>query len=352
LGVVILVSRLALAVCFGAAALGKLADLGASRRTVERFGLPARLARPAGLLLPIVELAIAGSLLPVRTARYGGFAGVVLLCAFCVAIIRVLARGEAPECNCFGSLGSAPVGRGTLVRNAALIAVAALVTIAGWNDVGPSAYAWIGSHGVLAAAGMIAAVTALQLAFSWQLFKQNGRLLERVSHLERAHDARGAGRRVLEIGEPAPHFALPDLDGRMVALDDLLAPGRGALLVFTDPACEHCDPLLPAIGRAQAAAEAAVVAVISTGADHENRAKAEAHGIAQVLLQDGLDVAESYRVYGFPGAVLLDAAGRVAAGQASGASAVADLLRTVAPPDGWLPTEDTATEGYAQVALR
>lgn len=348
----ILISRLTLAGVLAVAAIGKLADLGASRRTVERFGLPVRLARPAGLLLPIVELAIAASLLPVGAVRWGGLAAVVLLSIFCVAIVRVLARGEAPDCNCFGSLGSAPVGRGTLVRNGTLIAVAAFVTIAGWNDGGTSAFAWIGDHGVLAAAGVIAAVTAVHMAFSWQLFKQNGRLLERVSDLETARGSLDAGGG-LEIGEPAPHFALPDLDRRIVALDDLLAPGRGVLLVFTDPACAHCNPLLPAIGRAQAADDGTPVAVISTGADHENRAKAEAHGISRVLLQDGLEVAESYRVYGSPGGVLLDAAGKIAARRASGAKAVADLLETTTSPQTDLfRRTGTATEAYAEVGSR
>ena len=323
----VLIVRLALAAVFFVAAVGKLADVDGSRRTVEGFGLSARLARPLGLLLPLVELAIVVALIPVATAPWAALVAAGLLAVFCAAIVRVLVRGESPDCNCFGSLGSAPVGRGTLVRNGVLIAMAGFVTIAGWNDGGASAWAWIGD---LSAVGLVAlglaAVTAAHIGFSLQLFDQNGRLLDRVSDLEAGigspHGSDAS--RGLPIGEPAPAFELPDLDGRVVALAELLAPGRGVLLVFTDPACGHCNPLLPALGRAHVAATP--VAVISTGSERDNRANAEEHGIAQILLQEGFEVAEAYRVFGAPGAVLVDATGRIAGERVGGANAVATLL--------------------------
>jgi hypothetical protein len=57
-----------------------------------------------------------------------------LLLAFCVAIVRLMVRGEAPDCHCFGSVGSAPVGTGTLVRNLVLVGLAGFVAVAGWGD--------------------------------------------------------------------------------------------------------------------------------------------------------------------------------------------------------------------------
>ena len=53
--------------CF-VAALGKLADLDASRRAVEQFGVPARAAGTLGVVLPLVELGLAVALIPVATA--------------------------------------------------------------------------------------------------------------------------------------------------------------------------------------------------------------------------------------------------------------------------------------------
>ena len=203
----LLLVRLVLAAVFAVAAFGKLADLGASRETVERFGVPAGLALPVGLLLPLTELAIAASLLFVGAVRWGGLAAVFLLVVFCVVIVRALVRGDPPDCNCFGSLGSAPVGRGTLVRNGVLLALAAFVTAAGWNDGGAGAFAWIGDHGALTAiVGVIAAVTVIHIAFSWQLFRQNGRLLDRLADLEAASSSGSEG---LAIGQRAPISCFP-----------------------------------------------------------------------------------------------------------------------------------------------
>jgi methylamine dehydrogenase accessory protein MauD len=328
LAVSLLLVRLALAAIFAVAAFGKLADLDASRETLEHFGIPARLARPVGLLLPLTELAIAASLLFVGAVRWGGLAAVFLLVVFCVVIVRALVRGDAPDCNCFGSLGSAPVGRGTLVRNGVLLALTGFVTVAGWNDGGASAFAWIGPYGALAAVvGVIVAVSAIHMAFSWQLFKQNGRLLQRLSDLEAAAGSRNnSGNDGLLIGEHAPDFALPDLDGRSVTLKDLLASGRGALLFFTNPGCAQCNPLLPTLGQAQTVEGRTTVAIISTGELQDNRAKAEEHGLAQVLLQQAFEVAEAYRVFGSPGAVLVDKTGRIASERASGVRSVTELL--------------------------
>jgi methylamine dehydrogenase accessory protein MauD len=347
LDVSLLIARLGLAGIFALAACGKLSDLDGFRRTVEEFGVPARVVRPIGLLLPLAELVIAASLIPVATAPSAALAAALLLGVFCIGILRALRRGESPDCNCFGSLGSRPVGRGTLVRNGGLIAVAGFVAAAGWNDGGASAFGWIGDHGFVAAiAGVFVAVTTMHMAFSWQLFKQNGRLLDRVNDLEAglgSHEGSADG--PLEIGDLAPRFALPDLDGRTVALDELLvAPETGLLLVFTDPACGACVPLLPVLGRAQAVAgDAARVAVISTGPPDDNRIHAEQHGLEQVLLQQESEVAEAYRVFGSPGAVLVDKEGRIASRRAIGVKAVTALVEA--------PTSSAPELRHAPLAL-
>jgi uncharacterized membrane protein YphA (DoxX/SURF4 family) len=107
----ILVARLTLAAVFIVAALGKLADLDASRRAVEQFGVRARAAGTLGVVLPLVELGLAVALIPVATARWAAGAAVALLIAFCVVVARALVRGDEVECNCFGNIGSALVGR-------------------------------------------------------------------------------------------------------------------------------------------------------------------------------------------------------------------------------------------------
>src|SRR5215204_5851556 len=116
----LLVARLALAAIFVIAAVGKLLDLPGSRRSLVEFGVPPRAASVGGTLLPVAELAVATALVVQPWAQWGGVAALVLMLAFVGGISNALARGEQPDCNCFGALHSAPAGRRTLARNSAL----------------------------------------------------------------------------------------------------------------------------------------------------------------------------------------------------------------------------------------
>jgi uncharacterized membrane protein YphA (DoxX/SURF4 family) len=51
-----LFTRLVLAAVFAVAGVAKLADRAGSRQAIVDFGLPARLATPLGILLPLYEL--------------------------------------------------------------------------------------------------------------------------------------------------------------------------------------------------------------------------------------------------------------------------------------------------------
>jgi peroxiredoxin len=333
----LLVVRLLLAAVFVVAAVGKLADLDESRHAVERFGLPRRVARVVGVLLPVVELGIAGSLVTAVTAQWGAVGAATLLLLFCAAIARVLLRGETADCNCFGSIGSAPVGAWTLVRNLVLIAGAGFVAAAaGSHAGGTSATAWIGA---LSPAGVVAtalgSLMALQVAFSWQLFRQNARLLGRIVLLEQAGSPDGSSGLPsggLPVGVPAPDFVLEDLQGGIVSLEDVLDSGRGALLFFTHPRCGQCDPLLPAVGESQRRAGATPIVVVSSGSLAENLAKAQEHALELVLLQEEVNVAQEYEAPGFPSAVLVDAEGRIASRLAMGADQIRELMTMTARP--------------------
>src|SRR4051812_44929918 len=113
----ILAARLILAAVFLVAGLAKLRDLEGSREAARGFGAPAFV----GTLLPFAELATAGLLLPRATASAGAIAAATLLALFVAAIARAIARGEAPDCHCFGALHSEPAGARTLARNLALL---------------------------------------------------------------------------------------------------------------------------------------------------------------------------------------------------------------------------------------
>ena len=170
----LLVARCGLAIVFAVAAIAKLADIAGFRQTLAEFGVPLRAARAGAIAIPVAELAAAALLVPTATAQIGAALASVLLAGFCLGIARVLRRGEQPDCNCFGKAHTKPVGPGTLARNGALGAAAGLVALAG-----PGAAV----GGSVLAIGL-AAVIAAQVWLSWQLFRQHGRLLARVSALE------------------------------------------------------------------------------------------------------------------------------------------------------------------------
>ena len=136
------ISLLVLAFVFGVAGVTKLLDRAGTRRAVQAFGTPPRLVPAGAALLPLAELAIAASLIPSATARWGALAALALLAVFCAAIIRALRSGATPDCNCFGGLSQTEVGRGTLLRNLLLGAVAGLAAV-GASDPPIGALNWV-----------------------------------------------------------------------------------------------------------------------------------------------------------------------------------------------------------------
>ena len=235
---VLLVARLVLAAVFAVAGAAKLADLAGSRAAVAGFGVPERLAAPIGTLLPFAELATAVLLLPAATARAGAIAALALLLAFSVGIASSIARGEAPDCHCFGQLHSEPAGPKTLGRNFGLALLAGFVVMAG-EDAGPGLFEAIGDLSATAALAILLGLAVVGLLagglFAYlQLLGQHGRVLLRVDALEKALRSRGipipeleeAPAKGIPVGQPAPAFELPDLEGETVTLAGLVAAGR------------------------------------------------------------------------------------------------------------------------------
>ncbi len=304
----ILVARLCLAGLFALAAAAKLADRGRTRASLLEFGVPSRVAAPGAVALAAAELAVAALLVPAATARLGAFGGLALLLVFAAAVARVVRRGERPGCNCFGAVHARPVGWRTLVRNAVLGGIALGIALLGpGREIGAPA-------APLAAGTVVAALFAAQAWFSMQLFRQNGRLLERVRALE------GAG------AELAPQFTLPDLDGERRSLDELLEPGRPVALVFTDPGCPACDSLPARLAqlRDERAGELEIVLVTRAGGD--GRLERLRGAAAHVLVQEQHELAAAYAVHAVPSAVLIGPDGRMASALQAGSEAIDALL--------------------------
>ena len=330
--VTLLVVRLILAATFATAGIAKLADRAGSRQAMIGFGLPDRLAGPAGTLLPVAELGAAGVLVPATTAQVGGAAALALLTAFVVAIAVNLARGRQPDCHCFGQLHSSPAGWPTLLRNAILAAGAGLVVVAG---PGPTVAAQVRSLDInepvaWALAGALLVVVVVLTRFGLALLRQNGRLLLRLEAIEAELAAGAAGGRPTPTRRAAPDFELPGVHGETLTLASLLAPGRPLLLLFTDPGCGPCNALMPDVGRWQHL-DAFSTAIISRGDIETNRAKAIEHGVSPMLLQAEREVALSYGAAVTPCAVVVDADGFLASEVARGPVEIRALAATLSP---------------------
>jgi peroxiredoxin len=353
MGVLLLGIRLLLAAVFGVAAIGKLAGVSATRKSLVDFGLPTSLTKPVGVLLPLAELTVAVALVPIFTAWSGAVGALALLLIFSVAIIFNLARGRTPDCNCFGQLHSAPVGRSTLVRNGVLAAAAGLLVWQGPGNVGLSAFTWVpaltaiqivGFIFVIAVLGLLAAEGSLVL----QLLPQQGRLLLRIDALEARLTAGtpaadlvasqpAAG---LPLGLVAPDFQIPDLNQETHTLASLRAARKPIVLVFSDPDCGPCNSLLPHIALWQRDhSDRLTIALISRGTPEVNRAQSSKHDVRLLLLQQDREVALDYEVTGTPGAVLIHPDGRIGSALALGAEAIEALIARAAglPAPAYLP---------------
>lgn len=120
-------ARFLLSGVFGVAAFAKLGDRAAAQQMLRDFSVPIKLAAPLGILLPLVELLVAGALIAPVTAWWGGIGALILLVLFIAGISFQLAHGHTPACRCFGKLSSTRVGWPTLVRNGLLALIAGFI---------------------------------------------------------------------------------------------------------------------------------------------------------------------------------------------------------------------------------
>ncbi len=314
-GLAVTTIRVALAVVFATAAVGKLLDLAGSRRAAAEFGLPAQAADLVGTALPIAELAIAAGLVVTPSARWAGLAALILLGMFMLAIGRLMRRGEAPDCHCFGAVHSEPVGAPTLVRNGVLAAGAALALADG---PGGSLGALRGEDVAVIAVSVLALAAMMYASSLWQ---DNRELRKRPR-------ARPAGPTGLPVGTPAPDLRLSTLSKEKLALGGLIGQGTPALLVQVSPSCGPCRALAPELSRWQKSlADDLKVIVIGSGEFEATAAFAQEIGLPGLLCCGPAEFRDAYQVGPTPSAVLLDGAGRVAARTVAGQLAIEALIR-------------------------
>ncbi len=161
---------------------------------------------------------------------------------------------------------------------------------------------------------------------TYQLFRQNGRLLERITALERGVPAPEAMTGVPQ-GAPAPGFDLPELGGGERSLADLLDRRVPVALAFLDPNCGACGPAvteLAAIRKSRG--DELAVAILTRGHAEAARQKVNGYEFDAVLLEAEREVADAFGVTRVPSVQLVDPAGRIASPLAVGGEAITQLL--------------------------
>jgi uncharacterized membrane protein YphA (DoxX/SURF4 family)/peroxiredoxin len=323
--VVALGARLVLSLVFVVAAAGKLANLNRTRRTLVDFRVPRRLVRPVAWLLPLGELSVAAALLVGLAARWGAIAAATLLLLFIAGIVAAMSRGEAPDCNCFGQIGSAPAGWKTLVRNTALGAIALLVIVRGpGTDPGP----WLtrSIHGEILIVVLGISTVALAAAVVG-LWRERRTLLIDLANANRTLASFGPG---LPVGAVAPAFALPTASGETMSLDSLRERGRPVALVFASPSCRSCRYMLSDIARWQRTlSDSLTICVIANASAEGARAMADEFDLSDVMYQgDQNAVFRAYRATATPSVVIVSPEGRIATRIRSSQGVVENTIRS------------------------
>lgn len=361
-------ARLLLAFVFLLAGSTKLADPVGLRQTWREFGLPAALARPMILLLPLLELAVAVLLIPASLAWYGAWGALGLLAVFMLAIGLAMARGRKPDCRCFGRVHSAPVGGQTLVRDAVLAACAGWLVWRGPLHSGPDLWDWVATlNDDERRIALLAALLGTFIFFRMlHRSRPQSQLIESLPSRETEDDdfwgespeparppvarrsapaqrpvstqraapveeeapatpgAQGIG---LPVGTPAPSFELPGINGEKRSLEALRAQGKDILLVFSSPYCDPCHALAPKLGQWTRELEDRLnVVLVSRGTVRDNLAKLKGFDPSRILLQRDFEISEAYDCNATPTAVVVGADGLIRTELAVGRETIQQLL--------------------------
>lgn len=135
----VIAAALSVSVILGSAATHKLRSPTRFANQLEDYRLlPGPLVRPVSRLLPWVEIALAFILLVPAARNVGGMAAAILLAVYAAAIAINLWRGRRDlDCGCAGPDQAQPIRAVLLARNAALVGLAMVASLAPGNrDLG------------------------------------------------------------------------------------------------------------------------------------------------------------------------------------------------------------------------
>ncbi|MEP7076702.1 MAG: TlpA family protein disulfide reductase [Acidobacteriota bacterium] len=336
----LLLSRLFLVGIFGVAGITKLMDLKGSETAVRDFGVPKALVTPLSIILSVSEVIIAILLFPLFTSWIAAVAALVFLIWFTIGMGYQMAKGNAPDCHCFGQLYNEPVRVSSLIRNAGFSIPAIFLVYRGVKGQGPGfgderTYSPEFVFGVLILAGV-----ASLLLYARQMSIRQIEILRRMEILEALgggaieRNEAGDPNDGLPIGAVFPDFSLLDAQGKLITLDHLLAEAKPTLFFFISPTCEPCKALMPEIDEWQAGLRDSVNLVfVSKGTVEANQEKFTGSWAKRFLLQKNTELQDLVSAKWTPSALLMNTDGRVASHIAAGDVSIRGLVDTIKSGD-------------------
>jgi len=343
--VILLLIRIFLFGVFALAGVGKLLDLEGSEKAVKDFGVTEELAQPLAFLLPASELLVALALLPVSTAWFGAIGAVLLLAVFIGGMIWQMGHGNAPDCHCFGAIHSEPVSTKSLIRNIVFAILAFSLVASGKSNQGLSLTDLKSEMAIqlilgIATIGLLGAVVFYLKKISEQQTQIMRRIeiMELVAHegTEREVERQDAGNPhdSLPMGAVLPEFELPDLSGKIVTTDHLIAKLKPLLFFFVSPTCAPCQALLPEFEEWQKLLKDQVEFVfISSGKADDNAKKFGGDSFKTILLQKDKEVASLFHAKWTPTAIFVNTDGLIASHLAVGDEGIRSLVEKISAID-------------------
>ena len=332
---ILLLSRLFLAAIFATAGITKLMDLKGSEVAVRDFGVPEPLVKPISVILPVSEVVIALLFFPLLTSWIAALAALIFLVWFTIGMAYQMAKGNAPDCHCFGQLYNEPVRISSLVRNAIFSIPAVYLVVRGAAGQGPGfadgrIYTPEFVFGVLISTGV-----AALLLYARQISIRQTEILRRLEILEVIG---GTGRSIerneagdpgdgLPIGAVFPDFELPNAQGKLTSLQDLVGEMKPTLFIFVAPTCQPCGALIPEIEQWQdELGERVNFIFVSRGTIEANEEKFSGNIDKRFLLQKVSELQDRVFAKWTPSALLVNTDGRVASHVAAGDVSIRKLI--------------------------
>lgn len=340
--VFLLILRLILAAVFATASFGKLFDRLGAEKAFTDFGVPGYFRKPLSLLLPIAEIAVSVSFLFVTSSWFGSIGAGLLLTIFLGGMLYQIAKGNAPDCHCFGQLHSEPVGFASVARNLVLLAIAGFLI-----GQGPARQGQILVNSsqelliLLMGSVSIALLGAIALLLK-RVSNQQVELIRRVEVLDLTREGAAPVERDgvvhphegLPIGAKFPDFELQGVNGDRVTLDALKGTNKPSLFFFISPSCTPCRSLVPEFEQWQIEFKDAINFVfVTSGTREANIQKFGENVLGQLLIQKNRELADLTRAKWTPTTIFVDRRGRVASQAAAGDSAIRELVEKIRSED-------------------